>query len=85
QGSLNYATSLYNKNTIQRLVDSYIRILTQLTKEKNIKIKDYSLLSQQDYQTIVYDWNQTDSEYPRDKTIYELFEEQVKQNPNNIA
>ncbi|AJI74261.1 amino acid adenylation domain protein [Francisella philomiragia subsp. philomiragia ATCC 25015] len=42
-------------------------------------------LSQQEYQTIVYDWNQTDSEYPRDKTIYELFEEQVKQNPNNIA
>ena len=44
-----------------------------------------SLLTEEDYQTIVYDWNNTDKEYPKDKTIYELFQEQVDQNPNNIA
>ncbi|WP_440994900.1 AMP-binding protein, partial [Cysteiniphilum litorale] len=39
----------------------------------------------EEYQTIVYDWNQTDRDYPKDKTIYQLFEEQVKANPDNIA
>ncbi|MBK2239035.1 condensation domain-containing protein, partial [Francisella philomiragia] len=57
------------------------RVITKIDKDHN----QISILSPQDYQRIVYDWNQTDSEYPRDKTIYELFEEQVKQNPNNIA
>ncbi|GMN90447.1 non-ribosomal peptide synthetase [Francisella sciaenopsi] len=42
-------------------------------------------LSPQDYQTIVYDWNRTDKDYPKDRTIYQLFEEQVGKNPNNVA
>ncbi|MFT4693256.1 MAG: amino acid adenylation domain-containing protein [Francisella sp.] len=85
QGSLNYATALYNKETIERLVKSYQRILIQLTKAETTKIKDYKLLSKQDYQTIVYDWNKTNKPYPKDKTVYQLFEEQVEQNPNNIT
>ncbi|WP_150467988.1 non-ribosomal peptide synthetase, partial [Francisella sp. SYW-9] len=84
-GSVNYATSLYKKDTIDRLVESYKKILSQLVSDKETKIKDYSLLSKEEYQTIVYDWNQTDRDYPKDKTIYQLFEEQVKQNPNNVA
>ncbi|MBK2297386.1 AMP-binding protein, partial [Francisella philomiragia] len=85
EGSFNYATSLYSKETIQRLVKSYERILIQLTESQTTKIKDYSLLSEEEYQTIVYEWNQTDSNYPRGKTIYQLFEEQVEKNPDNIA
>ena len=42
-------------------------------------------LTKEDYQTIVYDWNQTDKDYPKDKTVYKLFEEQVEANPNNVA
>ncbi|MED7789652.1 non-ribosomal peptide synthetase, partial [Francisella sp. 19X1-34] len=38
-----------------------------------------------EYQKIIYSWNQTDREYPKDKTIYQLFEEQVEQNPDNVA
>ncbi len=42
-------------------------------------------LTKEDYQTIVYDWNQTDKDYPKDKTVYQLFEEQVEATPNNVA
>ncbi|MEN9946429.1 MAG: hypothetical protein RLZZ293_815, partial [Pseudomonadota bacterium] len=38
-----------------------------------------------DYQQIVYDWNNTAKDYPADKTIHQLFEEQVTKTPNNIA
>ena len=34
---------------------------------------------------ILVDWNTTDAPYPKDKTIYQLFEEQVKKTPDNIA
>ena len=34
---------------------------------------------------ILYDWNDTDAEYPEDKTIHQLFEEQVDRTPDAIA
>ncbi|MBK2297398.1 condensation domain-containing protein, partial [Francisella philomiragia] len=37
EGSFNYATSLYSKETIQRLVKSYERILIQLTESQTTK------------------------------------------------
>ncbi|WP_407878141.1 condensation domain-containing protein, partial [Francisella sciaenopsi] len=83
RGLISYATSLYSEESIERLVESYKRILQQLVQQKERKIRDYSLLTPQDYQRIVYDWNATDSDYPNDRTIYELFEEQVEKNPNN--
>lgn len=49
------------------------------------KIKDIPLLSEEDYQKVIYDYNQTDSKYPQDKTIHELFEAQALKTPNNIA
>ena len=48
-------------------------------------MKASNLLISQLYQQIVYDWNQTDRDYSKEKTIHQLFEEQVKKTPNNIA
>jgi non-ribosomal peptide synthetase component F len=39
----------------------------------------------EEYQKTVYDWNKSDAPYSDDKTIHQLFEEQVKKTPNNIA
>jgi amino acid adenylation domain-containing protein len=44
-----------------------------------------SLLQPEEYKKVIYDWNKTDKEYPKDKTIHELFEEQARQTPDNIA
>ncbi|WP_440994471.1 condensation domain-containing protein, partial [Cysteiniphilum litorale] len=46
------------------------RVLRQVTKTPGQAIKDLQTLSKEEYQTIVYDWNQTDRDYPKDKTIY---------------
>ena len=61
------------------------RILHAVSTQVNQPHHQLSLLSDQEYQTIVYDWNKTDTPYPKDKTIHQLFEEQVKKTPNNIA
>ena len=84
-GSIEYHTSIYNQKTIERLLEHYIHILDQLSKQPKQAIKDYQVLTDKEYQKIVYDWNQTDKEYPRDKTIQQLFQQQVEKTPNNIA
>ncbi|MED7789619.1 condensation domain-containing protein, partial [Francisella sp. 19X1-34] len=85
QVSFNYATALYSKDTVQRMANGYQGILNRLIQSPETKIKEYTLLSEKDYQEIVYEWNARDRDCPKDKTVYELFEEQVKQNPNNVA
>ncbi|MHB1949068.1 MAG: amino acid adenylation domain-containing protein [Gammaproteobacteria bacterium] len=42
-------------------------------------------LTPEEYQKIVVDWNATQSDFEKDKTIVELFEEQVKKNPDETA
>ncbi|MCD0472731.1 AMP-binding protein, partial [Flavobacterium sp. JAS] len=42
------------------------------------------LTEQEKYQLLV-EFNDTNAEYPKDKTIIDLFEEQVRKTPNNIA
>ena len=36
-------------------------------------------------QQVVYEWNDTEREYPRDKCVHELFEEQVRRSPKATA
>ncbi len=85
-GTINYATSLFEASTINRFISYYERILNQLVSEfDNKAIQNYDLLTQSEYKKIVYDWNQTDCDYPKEKTIHQLFEEQAKKTPDNIA
>ena len=42
------------------------------------------MASQAEYELVVK-WNATDRDYPDDKTIHELFEEQVERSPDSIA
>ena len=42
-------------------------------------------MTEAEKQQILSDFNATEAEYPRDKTIHELFEAQVEQTPDNVA
>ncbi|MED7789694.1 condensation domain-containing protein, partial [Francisella sp. 19X1-34] len=72
-----FQKSKYLKYLVQSLIDSYVHLLESIDENINICLKDINLLDKKDYKHIVYDWNQTDKDYPKDKTIYQLFEEQV--------
>jgi non-ribosomal peptide synthetase component F len=85
-GSFNYATSLFNEESIKGYIETYLHILTQFSEIKPAtKLSQLSYLNQSSYQTMVYDWNKTEKAYPDTKTIHELFEEQVAKTPDNIA
>ena len=40
---------------------------------------------QEEREQLLYEWNATEVEYPRNKCMHELFEEQVERTPNAIA
>jgi amino acid adenylation domain-containing protein/non-ribosomal peptide synthase protein (TIGR01720 family) len=92
KGVFNYATSLYETETIQNFIKTYkliLRKLSQLAKDlqqqQSMKIADLSYLSREDYDKIIYQWNQTDRLYPKEKTLHAMFEDQVRKTPDRVA
>jgi amino acid adenylation domain-containing protein len=69
-----------DQNTALRVLNYLEDYLHQMLETNNI-----NMLLAQEHQKLFYDWNQTESKYPKDKTIQQLFEEQVERTPNNIA
>ena len=80
-----YCTKLFNEDFIKRLSSHYINILNAILENNDIKISDIDMLSEQERNQILYEFNNTSVDYPRNKTIVNLFEEQVEKTPNNIA
>ena len=84
-GLINYATSLFHKDSIARLIDHYTYLLSQLTEAPQKAYSELSLLRPEQYNQIIYQWNDTDKDYPKDKTIYQLFQQQAEKTPNSTA
>ena len=49
------------------------------------RLSEISLLSAAEKHRVLVDWNRTEREYPRDKGVAEMFEEQVARTPEAVA
>ncbi|HFU75721.1 MAG TPA: hypothetical protein ENK66_05680 [Arcobacter sp.] len=80
--SFQYYTKIFKQSTIKRFISYYSKVLTEV--QENKLLKDIDILPIEE-KNLLNSFNQTEQEYPKDKTIIELFEEQVARTPNNIA
>ncbi|MBU8665451.1 amino acid adenylation domain-containing protein [Virgibacillus pantothenticus] len=82
---LEYNTDLFKKETIERMKLHFVRILEEIIYDSHKPIKDMLLLTENEKETILDKFNETDREYPRYLTIQELFHQQVKESPTKVA
>lgn len=83
--SFEYSTKLFSKDTISRMTLHYIKILEQLIEDKNQKLSDINILTEQEQRQLAYEFNNTKLDYLKNSVINELFESQVRETPHNIA
>ncbi|MEH2076348.1 MAG: amino acid adenylation domain-containing protein [Nostoc sp.] len=82
--SWEYATDLFEKSTIERMAEQFEILLKGIVDNPQQPIKTLPLLTEVERQQL-QNWNQTQTDYPHDKTLVDLFEAQVAKNPNNLA
>ncbi|NOQ28295.1 MAG: amino acid adenylation domain-containing protein [Bacteroidales bacterium] len=83
--SFEYCTKLFKAETIDRFIIYFKQILSQLARKPEIKISAIDILSKEEKHRLLYEFNNTKTDYPKDKTIHQLFEEQVEQDPDKLA
>ena len=87
--SLKYAGELFESSTIDKLLNTLNILLTGVSNvlyNPTTCCRVISHISTKRKQILILrKWNDTDKEYPSDKTIHSLFEEQVLNFPNNVA
>jgi amino acid adenylation domain-containing protein len=83
-GEWEYATDLFEAETIQRMLGHFEVLVKGIVDNPQQCINTLPLLTEDESQQLQI-WNQTQTDYPHDKTLVDLFEAQVTLNPNNIA
>ncbi|MCK4259562.1 MAG: non-ribosomal peptide synthase/polyketide synthase, partial [Halanaerobiales bacterium] len=83
--TLEYRTTLFKRDTITRMTKHYHNILQQIVRHPEVKLSEIKMISDEERIQLVEQFNMTKEEYPLDKTIHQLFEEQVERTPENIA
>ena len=83
--SFEYCTELFDEKYINTFIKHYLNAIEQLLINTNKKIKEVSILSKKEIQKVLFDFNNTESQYDKNKTLANLIEEQVEKTPDNIA
>ncbi|MGE5339904.1 MAG: amino acid adenylation domain-containing protein [Candidatus Omnitrophota bacterium] len=83
--SLEYYTAIYKPETIERLITHLIRLIEEVVSNPSVKLDDIDILTTEEKDDVLYRFNDTAREYPKDKTIDECFENQVEKVPDHVV
>lgn len=75
----------YTKAQIENMYYQIIHIIRNSILNPGEKISGLSIIPEAEKMKLLYTFNSTKSNYPMDKTIYKLFEEQVEKTPDKTA
>ncbi|MBF0450080.1 MAG: amino acid adenylation domain-containing protein [Candidatus Magnetomorum sp.] len=82
---LNYNSDIFEKDRMIRFALHFEELLKNILHNDEQLINKLNILTASEKQQILFDFNDTKTDYPADKTIVDLFEEQVEKTPDNSA
>jgi amino acid adenylation domain-containing protein len=83
-GVLEYATDLFDRDTVDSLASRFVRVLEHVAADPGVRVGDVDLLTEQERRLVLHDWNDTAHPVP-DQTLPALFERQVADTPDALA
>lgn len=80
-----YCTDLFKRETIEQMARHFTILLTNVLESPQLALGDIEMLGKQEWEQVLYSFNETQESYPNDKSVIALFEEQVERAPGQIA
>ncbi len=83
--SFQYRRPLFRHETVARIAAHFDVLLRGIIANPNERLAQLPLLTEPERYRLIVEWNATQTEYPKDKCIHELFEAQVERSPQATA
>ncbi|NOQ25822.1 MAG: amino acid adenylation domain-containing protein, partial [Bacteroidales bacterium] len=80
-----YNANMFDSEMMKSLKIHFENVIHQIVSDSEVKISAIDILTEEEKHQLLYEFNNTETEYPKDKTTHHLFEEQVEKTPDNIA
>jgi amino acid adenylation domain-containing protein len=84
-GSIEYNTDLFEAATIERMAGHLQTLLQGIAANPDQPISQLPLLTEPERQQLLVAWNATQTAYPQELGVHQLFEAQVERTPEAIA
>ena len=82
---IEYSSDLFTRATIERMLVHIESLMSSLIDAPDVSLKDINYLSVEERERLLIDFNDTNTEYPKESNLVNLFESQVKERPKAIA
>ncbi|MGD6253795.1 AMP-binding protein, partial [Xanthomonas citri pv. citri] len=80
-----YNRDVYDQASLERMQTHFMQIMKQMADDQDIRVQDLDIVTADELSLLIDKFNDTAAEYPKEKTIHQLFEEQAKRTPEQAA
>src|SRR5437667_1440089 len=80
-----YNTRLFEAQAIARMARHFRSVLEGIAENPELRLSELPMLTPEERHQLLVEWNQTETQYPRDACIHELFETQANAAPDALA
>src|SRR5262249_54497678 len=84
-GMMRYNVDLFEEDAIRRLAAHYQVLLKGAVDDPECRVSELPLLTPAEERQVLYEWNDTTVDYPRDLCLHQLFEMQAEKTPEAVA
>jgi len=85
KGYIEYNTDLFDVATITRIVEHFQTLLEGIVANPEQRLSDLALLTTAERHQLLVELNNTQTDYPKNTCIHQLFEAQAKRTPDAVA
>ena len=85
EGVFEYNTDLFERATIERMVGHFVTLLTAIVGKPDTPVARLDMLTTQERRFLLEQLNQSQHDFPLDRSYAALFAEQVAHHPDKIA
>jgi amino acid adenylation domain-containing protein len=76
-----YSTDLFERETVARMAQHFGVLLEAIAADPGRRLSELPLLTEAERRRMLVDWNATATDFPKDRCVHQLFEEQVLRRP----
>jgi aspartate racemase len=84
-GCFEYSSDLFEQATVARMAGHFATLLQAVVADPGLRLSQLPLLGEDERRQLLVEWNATEADYPAERCVHELFEEQAERRPEAVA